>query len=326
MQALSIVSTNLQNQIDIKNMLNKWHDFLDIDTRSIETYTKNTKAFLQWLAKNNIAAPERLHIKLYKKELKEHYKPNTVNAYLIAIKQFFKWAEQEGLYPNITKGIKLLSIEEGYRKDYLSSTQIKNVLDDIDTNSLIGLRDYAICALMATTGLRTSSIIKANIEDLRAIGDYTALYYEGKRHPEKTSYVKISPQVEKAIRAYLAKRGAVQSNSPLFASVANRNNGGRMTTRSISRIAKQALVNAGFCSERYTAHSFRHTAGTIALRNNVNITEVQKMLGHRSIIPTLIYAHAIDREKNNTELIISNSIFNETKGGYTDEQQGKQRI
>ena len=102
----------------------------------------------------------------------------------------------------------------------------------------------------------------------------------------------------------------MQGKRPLFTSAANRNNGERMTTRSISRIAKQALVNAGFCSEKYTAHSFRHTAGTIALRNNVNITEVQKMLGHKNIIPTLIYAHDIDREKNNTEIIISNSIFN----------------
>ena len=315
MQALSILNTNLQHQIDIKKLLFKWHDYLDVAPKTIETYTKNTRAFLRWLAEKNIISPERKHIKLYKSELKEKYKPNTVNAYLIAVKQFFKWSEEEGLYPNIAKGIKLIALDEEYKKDYLSSPQVKGLLETIDTSSLTGLRDYAICALMATTGLRTISIIKANIEDLRTVGEYTALFYEGKRHNENAKYVKIAPQVEKAIRAYLAKRGAVQGKSPLFASAANRNNGERMTTRSISRIAKQALVNAGFCSERYTAHSFRHTAGTIALRNNVNITEVQKMLGHKNIIPTLIYAHAIDREKNNTEIIISNSIFNAEQGG-----------
>ena len=162
---------------------------------------------------------------------------------------------------------------------------------------------------MATTGLRTISIIRANIEDIRTIGDDTALFYQGKGHEEKANLVKLAEPVEDAIREYLSARGEKNGKAPLFCSMSNKNAGQRMTTRSISRIAKGSLIAAGLESDRLTAHSLRHTAATLALLNNAKPEEVQQMLDHRNLNTTLIYSHALDRMKNYSEKKVARAIF-----------------
>ena len=82
-----------------------------------------------------------------------------------------------------------------------------------------------------------------------------------------------------------------------------------MTTRSISRIAKNALKAAGLDSDRLTAHSMRHTFATQALLNGANVQEVQQALGHKSINTTMIYAHNIERAKNSSSSKVSAVLF-----------------
>lgn len=313
MATVAMVTTNKGNVIHtnhIEGLFFQWSNYLDTTPRTLQAYTKNTKLFLNWLKDKAIVQPVREDVKAYRDELTKAHKPTTVNTYLMALKQFFKWTEDVGLYPNITKGVKSLKLDTDHKKDYLTGRQAGRVLKTIDTTSLQGLRDYAICALMLTTGLRTVSVVNADIQDIRPVGDCVALFFKGKGHTQKAKYVKLSAEVEDAIMQYLQAREATNRAEPLFSSIANRNNGERMTTRSISRIAKTALVEAGFNSDRLTAHSFRHTAATLALKAGAKETEVQQMLDHRNINTTMIYSHAIERETNNTELKIANAIFN----------------
>lgn len=294
---------------NVHDLFFQWSSYLDATPRTFQSYTRNVKSFLEWLRNNGIANPTREDVRAYRDELASEHKPTTVNTYLMALKQFFKWAEEAGLYPNITKSVKGMQLDTDHKKDYLTGRQAGKVLRNINTADLQGLRDYAICALMLTTGLRTVSVVNADIQDIRPVGEQTALFFKGKGHTQKAKYVKLSEQVEDAIRAYLVARGNAPTTAPLFASIANRNNGERMTTRSVSRIAKTALVEAGFISDRLTAHSFRHTAATLALKAGAKETEVQQMLDHKNINTTMIYSHAIERETNNTELKIASAIF-----------------
>jgi integrase/recombinase XerC len=162
---------------------------------------------------------------------------------------------------------------------------------------------------MVTSGLRTVEVARANIEDMRTVADFTALYIQGKGHEERTAYVKLAEPVEAAIRDYLAARGKAEATSPLFSSDAHRNAGERMTTRSISRIVKEALIAAGLDSDRLTAHSLRHTTATLNLLNGGTVEETQQLLRHTNINTTLIYSHALERAKNNSEARVAKAIF-----------------
>ena len=292
-----------------EEVFNSWTSFIDASPRTVETYSKAIKQFFIYLQGKGIKQPQREDIVAYREYLSKDHKPTTVQSYLAAVKLFFQWTEQEKIYPNIAQRVKGAKLDTEHKKDYLTKKQVSKLLKSIDRSTLKGKRDYAMLSLMVTTGLRTVSIINANVEDIRAAGDTTALYYKGKGHQEKATYVKLAEPVEEAIRDYLKARGRADGKEPLFTSTAHRNNGGRMTTRSISRVAKESLIDIGLDSDRLTAHSFRHTAATLNLLNGGTVEETQQLLDHKNINTTLIYSHALERAKNNSEKRIAKAIF-----------------
>ena len=283
--------------------------FIDAKPKTIETYTRALRQLFNYFSLKGITRPRREDILAFRDELKQSHKPTTVQNYITATRLFFQWTEQERVYPNVADHIKGATISKEHKKDYLTSKQVKVVLDAVERDTLQGLRDYAILALMVTGGLRTVEVIRANVEDLRAAGDNTVLYIQGKGMEEKTDYIKVQPEVERAIREYMKALGAADQKQPLFISEANRNKGERLTTRSVSRIVKGRLQAAGFDSERLTAHSLRHTAVTLSLLGGKTIQEAQQFARHSNIATTQVYAHNLDRARNNCEEVIAKAIF-----------------
>lgn len=305
MNTSEIVESQPLNEL----LLVRWESYIDVAPKSKETYRKAIKQFLVYIHENATSQPTRETVIEWRDSLKADHKPTTIQTYLTAVKLFFRWLEQEGIYKNVADHVKGVKVSTGHKKDYLTSKQSHKVLASIDTDTLKGLRDYAIVGLMLTTGVRTIEVTRADIADLRTVGDTTVLFVQGKGKDEKADYVKLAPQVEDAIRAYITARGATEESEPLFTSTSRNNYGERMTTRSIRAIAKNSMVEAGFNSDRLTAHSMRHTAGTLALLNGASTREVQQLLRHSNINTTMIYAHELDREKNNSELKVANAIF-----------------
>lgn len=292
-----------------RDMFSRWIAFVDARPKTIATYTRAIRQFMGYLYERNISQPTREDVVAYREWLLETLKPTSVQAYLVAVKLFFKWAAQEGLYPNVADRVKGAKVDNEHKKDYLSSGQVKRLLSSIDRETLKGKRDYAMLCLMVTAGLRTIEVARANIEDMRPLAGFTALYVQGKGHSEKAAYVKVASATEDAIRDYLAARGATSRKEPLFASIAYKNKGEAMDTRSISRVAKERLVAAGFDSDRLTAHSLRHTAATLNLLAGASVDETQQLLRHKSSSTTAIYSHILERAKNNSEERIASAIF-----------------
>ena len=292
-----------------EDLFNSFIEYLDASPKTVETYTRAVRQFFKYIYENGINQPTREDVIAYREYLKDTHKPTTVQNYIVSVRLFFQWTEQKGLYPNVAEHIKGAKLDKNHKKDYLTSRQVKKVLETAKEESLQGLRDYAILALMFTGGLRTIEVNRANIEDLRTAGDCEVLYLQGKGHEEKTDYIKLIPEVEDAIRAYLKARGSVGPTEPLFTSTSNNSKGERISTRTVSGIVKTALKNAGYDSDKLTAHSTRHTAVTLALMGGQKLEEVQQFARHKNLATTLIYAHNIDRAKNNCEATIAKAIF-----------------
>lgn len=312
MNTLAIVegSNALQAPQEItEDLYNSFIAYIDASQKTVETYTRAIRQFAKYMAENGIRRPVREDIIAYREWLKEDHKPTTVQNYITAVRLFFQWTEQEKLYPNIADHVKGAKLDRNHKKDYLTSRQVKKVLETAKEDSIIGLRDYAILAVMFTGGLRTIEVSRANIEDLRTAGDDTALYLQGKGHEERTDYVKLMPEVEDALRAYLTARGATDPKEPLFTSTSNNSKGKRISTRTVSGIVKEAFKNAGYNSEKLTAHSTRHTSVTLALMGGQKLEEVQQFARHKNLATTLIYAHNLDRAKNQCEATIAKAIF-----------------
>lgn len=294
---------------DLPTLAERFYNYIDVKAKSAETYKGAIKQFLLYLKGENITQPSRETVVNWRETLRESHKATTIQLYITAVKLFFSYLAQEGIYPNIAEKLKGAKIRKEHKRDCLTSNQSKSVLNEIDTATAKGKRDYAMIALLLTTGLRTIEIIRADIADLRTVGDDTVLFVQGKGRDDKSEYVKIAPKVETAIRKYLMTRTDTAPDAPLFTSESNHNQDGRLTTRTIRRLVKDALLNVGLNSDRLTAHSLRHTAATIALLKGAELAEVQQMLRHQNINTTMIYSHALSRAQNNSELTIADAIF-----------------
>ena len=303
------------NSLDVSrtldfNIFERFINYLDASPKTVETYKKALRQFFNYIGVHGIRQPQREDVLAFRDDLKASgLKPTTVQNYITATRIFFKWTEQEGLYPNIAEHVKGAKLDKNHKKDYLTSRQAKEVLAGVQTDSEEGLRNYAILSLMVTGGLRTIEVSRADVGDLRTLGENTVLFVQGKGREEKTEYIKISAPVEKAIRTYLKARDLTTEEQPLFTSTSNNSRGKRITTRTVSAVVKNALKNAGYDSARLTAHSLRHTAITLALLAGREITEVQQFARHANLNTTMIYNHALDRAKNGCSDAITNAIF-----------------
>lgn len=303
---------NQNNVIESKridnDLLKKFLEYLDASEKTVQTYTRALRQFFKFLYENNITQPQRADILAFRDNLKDKgRKPTTIKSYIVAVRLFFQWTNQEGLYPNIADKIKGAKLDHAHKKDYLTVDQIKDVLNGIDTSTLTGARDYAIIVLMVTGGLRTIEVSRADMDDMRNVGNSPALYIQGKGREEKTEYVKLPLQVFKAIGRY--REMLTKQYDVLFVSTSNNNKGQRLTTRSISGIVKRRLKEAGYTSNRLTAHSLRHTAGTLNLMNGGTLEETQQLLRHSNINTTMIYLHHLERENNQSEKRIADALF-----------------
>ena len=134
-------------------LFDRWTAYIDAKEKTVESYKRSIKQFRYYVEVNGITHPTREDVISFRDTLMKNHKATTVQSYIMAVKQFFRWADQEGLYPNIADHVKGAKIETGFKKDYLTSKQVGKLLSKVDCTTLKGLRDYAIIALMVTTGM-----------------------------------------------------------------------------------------------------------------------------------------------------------------------------
>ena len=262
-------------------------------------------------------------------------KPNTIKQYLQSVCQFFKWTAAEGLYPNIAENIHAPKVKhDTHRKEALTAAEVQTIENSItrkaaeslneaeqaqkDTEGRMqratekGKRLYAMYLLTVTAGLRTIEISRANIKDLEEKGGCTYLYIWGKGHTEADTKKVLAPEVAAAIKDYLKSRTDRPTGaSPLFVATGNRSKGKRIAATTISTMLKGAMKEAGFNSERLTAHSLRHTAGTNAMQLTGDLYTTQQYMRHSSPATTEIYLH-IDTEQKESE--IAQRLYNHYHG------------
>jgi len=290
--------------LEVSKLVSSFLAAQDVREISKVAYKKGLEKFLSWLAAERLSKPDRGAILKFKDYLlKSGLSANTVNSYLVAVKRFFAYLEGIKQYPNIAKDIKGVKQSKGHLREYLTISQIRNLLAQIDSSTFQGKRDFAIVNLMARTGLRTIEVIRANVGDIKQEGGGALLFVHGKGRDSKDSFVIITEKALNPILDYLKARGKVNPEDPLFVSLSDRNKGQKLTTRTIRQLIKNSLRKINIDSNKLSAHSLRHTFAILSLRAGAPILQVKEALRDSSIETTQKYLHNIDRIRNGAERI-----------------------
>ena len=286
---------------------------------TIRNYLSQTKQYLEW-CRDNLLSPteaEPEDIKLYRQHLVQSgYANSTIATKLNIIRIFYKAAQAHGLISNnpVAKvkapkdrkdpaaRITFMEAEElKYLLDYLQSQ-----LNEAKTNKpkLTIYRDRVLIGIMSLEGCRTVEMHQLKVEDIVRQGIKTGLQVAAKR---ASRIVPLTENLTTQLDDYLQLRRKVlrrkiKPTDYVFVSLSNNNKGGQLSRRSIREICDRALVECNLKhtpGRTLTAHSLRHTAGTLALRTGSDLRQVQDLLGHADPRTTSIYAHVGDRWEQN---------------------------
>lgn len=316
--ALNLIKGNTEpyknnDMIEFNNkLIYRFIDYTDVQNTTLKNYTTNLKPFFKYLQDNNIKHPTRQNIKDYKSYLSNlNFTTGTKQQYFRACKHLFKWLSSEGLYLNVSENIKGFKVDTSKtKKESFNEQDIRTILNKIDKTTLEGKRDYAIILLIVTGGLRINEVHNIDIRDIQVIKNEYVVYILGKGHTEKDEYKKVIPPVYQAIQDYLKCRGQYKKQEPLFTSTSNRALNKRITKETISQIIKKRVREAGYDSEKLTAHSLRHTSNTLLYKSGADLYRVQRHARHKDPKTTEIYIHQANRENDTSEQDIYNQIFN----------------
>lgn len=309
-QVSSGSTQNISVEKSIHPHISKFLTGLDCSDLTRLHYRKRLKQFVLWVNQQGDPHLQRQTILDYKRWLKDQkYGASTIGAYVGAVRQFFQWADIQGIHADITKGIKGSKRPRGHRRDALTLGQIHNLLDSIDRTTLIGIRDYVIINTMIRVGLRSCEVVRARISDIRPVSSESiGLWVHGKSREEADEYVVLTEDCLKPIMDYISLRGPLKQDAPLFASLSDGSYGSGLSTCTIRRLVKERLRAAGISSPRISGHSLRHSCLTLAIEGGAAIQDVQKLGRHADISTTNGYLHLRDRASGRAERSVDNIL------------------
>jgi site-specific recombinase XerD len=164
----------------------------------------------------------------------------------------------------------------------IGDEDLGRMLHEPPTNTILGLRDRAILALLAGTGIRASECATLKEGDVD-LAECTILV-SGKGGHERV--LTMHDRVVDAMRVYRNARGMHASSTPFFASRTKKAMSRGAIYERVRTIARRARIE-----RPASPHQLRHTFATQLVKSGANIQVVRECLGHRCISSTQIYLH-----------------------------------
>jgi integrase/recombinase XerD len=300
MEIATITATTAPAEVSltrVEHLLNCFIEDRDVKASSKSLYRRTLKQYFLWTTKKRYLLSEMARPQLleYKADLlASGLSPLTVGSYITSVRSFYEWTEANKHYPNIAKGIKTPKRKQQFKKQPLLPAQATELLNKTSETSP---RDFAIVNLLLRTGLRTIEVVRANVEDIVFKGSQRVLLVHGKGREAKDDFVLLTDKTYQPIATYLATRGKIKPSEPLFTSASNNSKGERLTTRTVSQIAKTNLRAIGLDERSFTAHSLRHTTAVNILRAGGSLEAAQFTLRHSNPATTQIYTATLNEER-----------------------------
>lgn len=203
---------------------------------------------------------------------------NSKVSYFAKLKACLNQAFDERIIPiNPCRGIENFKAEEGTRM-YLTIDELKKLVETECEYS--GVKTTFLFSCL--TGLRRSDIMKLTWGEVQQHGDFTRLIFKQKKTGGQ-EYLDINQQAAELMGERRSSDDAVFYDCIPSVDCANK--------------AIQAWCLRAGIDKKITFHCGRHTFAVMMLDLGADIYTVSKLLGHRMLNTTQIYAKVLDKSK-----------------------------
>ena len=183
----------------------------------------------------------------------------------------------------------VLKIRQGYRNrpNALTIKQIKSLFESIDRNTILGIRDYALYALMYQTGLRVGEVHTLNLDSIDLERQLLSVIGKG----NKPRQLHLTQEMCQILSEYLAVREFFYNSQRSTAFFLSKK-GNRLAIRTMEDNIKKIFHKANFYVPfNVTCHTLRHSFASHLNDKDVEILVIQSLLGHSSPRSTEPYIH-----------------------------------
>lgn len=200
----------------------------------------------------------------------------TLQAHIDTLRAFFSWLYvEEKIKKNPMLKIHSLKIDKKRARQALSAEELERLRD-----ACVGYREKALVEFMVSTGCRLSEVAGLNYRDLNFADRSVTVHGKG----DKDRVVYFSVRAGLMLQAYEKERKGgtglfVSAKTPYLP----------LQQRAIQRIIQSISERAGM-TNRVHPHLLRHTFATLALNSGMDVTVIQRLLGHEDLSTTQIYA------------------------------------
>ena len=268
---------------------------------TLALYNKTIRYWIDWAVKADCDIKEikKKDVIAYKAHLIAiNRSAATIDNYISSLRVFYSWAVEEGYYQvNPAEGIGWLRDRQGmFIKSSLDLGQLNNLFNAVSGGSVVSKRNFALVKLMSFTGIRCVEAERLNKGDIKKARDRWLIQIRRKGYNEKGGVIAVTTEVISPILDYWKYRsGIISESDPVFVSHcrSSKSRDNRITSTRISKIIKAGLRSIGLDSRKYSAHSLRHSAATLAYQAGAETWEIQRMLGHTNPRQTEHYLHSL---------------------------------
>lgn len=210
--------------------------------------------------------------------------PVTINTRLSALKSIFRYLYKSLMIPvNPFENIEHMKTEKKVIRILTETQQQSLMTAALNMSRKYRARNYMIVKIFLNCGLRLSEMEGLKIKNITL--DENSLIVRGKGNKERKLF--FNDCTKQAILDYMENERPVSDSEYLILS----SRGTPLDKRTIEYVVSQALLKSGLAGEGFTVHSLRHTCATMMMKNNVNPTIIQSVLGHKSLNTTQLYVH-----------------------------------
>ncbi|MEI2404890.1 site-specific integrase [Niallia taxi] len=282
-----------------------------------KSYYADWKHFTDWCTLHNVSPlPAEVEtICFYLTELAETHRFSTLRRRIASISE----AHKMSMHVSPTKSLEVIALMDGIRREKGSRQKPKKALmlqnlpdliSEIDTSTLAGVRDKAIILLGFALASRRSELVAINVDDLEFhdFGMDVSVRDTKTRNDDLIKGVVFSNNdycPVKATEDWIET--AKLFNGALFRSIDRHGNmKGRLSDKSISLIIKKYVALAGMDPRQFGGHSLRSGLSTSAAMMGMTDIAIMKQTGHKTREMVDRYVQAGQRYRNNASSVLRN--------------------
>jgi len=288
----------------IESLIPKYLNHLRVLNRSVHEI-KNTKYYLRvfvrylndYHANHTIQEITYKTVRDYQEDLSfkisrygTPWKVHSQNHALSTLRGFFKWLLREDyIISDPTQKIQYAKEPEPLPRHILEESEIKKILKQPDTQTIIGYRDRVILEILYSTGIRKGELENLKLQDVDLKDGFLRIN-QGKN--KKDRVVPLGKIASSMLQNYIVSirseipKGKHKGKETPYLFINQRAN--KLHHNTVWNIVTHYARRAGI-RKKVTPHSFRHTCATHMVRHGAHIRHLQEMLGHKNIETTQIY-------------------------------------